>query len=173
MSRSVTDAEVKAVLSLGSNLGPREQTIRDAVAEIAALLHVSVDGVSGLVETPALKPDGVDETAPAYLNAVVAITTTLSPEQLLVQLNGIEAAHGRVRETPWGDRTLDIDIVTMGGLSMESDVLTLPHPRAHERSFVLVPWLEIDPDAVLPGLGRVDRLLPAHADVRRYPAEGL
>ncbi|HEY2644303.1 MAG TPA: 2-amino-4-hydroxy-6-hydroxymethyldihydropteridine diphosphokinase [Galbitalea sp.] len=173
MSDAVTAAGVKAVLSLGSNLGPREQTIRDAIDEIAALVHVSVDAVSGLVETPALKPDGIDESAPAYLNAVAQITTTLSPEQLLVQLNGIEAAHGRVRETPWGDRTLDIDIVTMDGLTMATDILILPHPRAHERSFVLVPWLEIDPDAALPGLGRVDRLLPAHADVRRYPAEGL
>jgi 2-amino-4-hydroxy-6-hydroxymethyldihydropteridine diphosphokinase len=164
---------VGAVLSLGSNLGPREETIRDAVAQIAALPHVSLVAASGLVETPAWKPDGVDESAPAYLNAVVVIATTLSPEELLAQLNGIEAAHGRVRQTRWGDRTLDIDIVTMGGLTVATDILTLPHPRAHERSFVLVPWLDVDPDAELPGRGRVDGLSPARTDVRRYPAEAL
>jgi 2-amino-4-hydroxy-6-hydroxymethyldihydropteridine diphosphokinase len=166
-------AGVTAVLSLGSNLGPREQTIRDAVTEIATLAHVALVAASGLVETPAWKPDGPDETAPAYLNAVVMVSTTLSPEQLLAQLNRIEAENGRVRETRWGDRTLDIDIVTMDGLTIETDALTLPHPRAHERSFVLVPWLDVDPDAELPGRGRIDGLSPARTDVRRYRAEAL
>lgn len=157
--------ELPAVLSLGSNLGDREQTIRDAVAEIAGLKGVVLTAVSGLVETPALKPDGVDEDAPAYLNAIVTVRTLLSPEQLLESLATIEAAHGRVREERWGNRTLDIDIVTFGALRVATESLTIPHPRAAERSFVLAPWLQVEPDAVIPGLGRVDALLAALPDV--------
>jgi 7,8-dihydro-6-hydroxymethylpterin-pyrophosphokinase len=71
----------------------------------------------------------------------------------------------------WGDRTLDIDIVSMNGQQRQSERLTLPHPQAENRSFVLVPWLELDPDAELPGIGRIDRLPAAHEDVRRYRAE--
>jgi 2-amino-4-hydroxy-6-hydroxymethyldihydropteridine diphosphokinase len=164
---------MKAVLSLGSNLGDREQMIRDAVAEIRRLPEVELVAASSLVETPAVKPHGVDHDAPAYLNAVVIITTELAPEALLAELNRIELEHHRVREERWGDRTLDIDIVTIDDLRQESATLTLPHPRAAERDFVLVPWLEIEPDAVLPGIGRVDALLPSASDVRRYRAEDL
>jgi 2-amino-4-hydroxy-6-hydroxymethyldihydropteridine diphosphokinase len=162
-----------AILSLGSNLGDREQNIRDAVADIAALSEVSIRTTSGLVETLAVKPTGVDPSAPAYLNAVVAVATSLSPTALLAALARIEREHGRVREERWGDRTLDIDIVTFGALQQWDVALTLPHPRAQERAFVLVPWLQIDPDATLPGLGRVDGLPAAAEDVRRYPAEAL
>lgn len=161
------------VLSLGSNLGDREQNLRDAVADIAALEGVDVATSSGLIETPALKPAGVDETAPAYLNAVIGISTTLAPKELLAALALIETRHGRVREVRWGDRTLDIDIVTYGELEQQDPELTLPHPRAADRSFVLVPWLEIDPDAVLPGIGRIDGLPSASEGVSRYPAEAL
>jgi 2-amino-4-hydroxy-6-hydroxymethyldihydropteridine diphosphokinase len=162
-----------AVLSLGSNLGDREQTIRDAVADLAALPTVSVEAVSGLVETAAVKPHGVDEDAPAYLNAIAIVATDLSPDDLLAAVNEIERRHGRIRDVRWGDRTLDIDIVTIDNLQQQSARLTLPHPRAAEREFVLVPWLEVDPDATLPGLGRVDALPQAAVDVRRYPAEAL
>jgi 2-amino-4-hydroxy-6-hydroxymethyldihydropteridine diphosphokinase len=162
-----------AVLSLGSNLGDREQTIRDAVADIAALPAVSLVAVSGLVETAAVKPHGVDEDAPAYLNAVAVVATDLTPDDLLTAVNDIERRHGRVRDVRWGDRTLDIDIVTIDNVQQETERLTLPHPRAAEREFVLVPWLEIDADAELPGLGRVDALPHAAVDVRRYRAEAL
>jgi 2-amino-4-hydroxy-6-hydroxymethyldihydropteridine diphosphokinase len=151
--------EHPAVLSLGSNLGDRETTIRRAIHDIAALPDVVVVATSGLVETPALKPDGVDVDAPAYLNAAVAVRTALEPEALLAALNGIERDHGRVRDVRWGDRTLDIDIVAMGARRVSSETLTVPHPRAGDRAFVLAPWLEIEPDAVLPGRGRVDALL--------------
>jgi 2-amino-4-hydroxy-6-hydroxymethyldihydropteridine diphosphokinase len=164
---------VRAVLSLGSNLGDREQTIRDAVADIRRLPDVAVVAASSLVETPAVKPHGVDHEAPTYLNAAVIVTTDLAPEALLAELNRIELEHHRVREERWGDRTLDIDIITIDDLRQETATLTLPHPRAAERNFVLVPWLEIEPDAVLPGIGRVDTLLPGAPDVRRYPAEDL
>jgi 2-amino-4-hydroxy-6-hydroxymethyldihydropteridine diphosphokinase len=162
-----------AILSLGSNLGDRERSLRDAVADIAALAGVTLLGTSGLVETAALKPAGVDSSAPAYLNAVARVNTTLSPAELLARLNEIEASHGRVREVRWGDRTLDIDVVTYGDLIQHDRTLTLPHPRAAERSFVLVPWLELDPGAELPGIGRIDGLPAAAANVSRYPAEAL
>jgi 2-amino-4-hydroxy-6-hydroxymethyldihydropteridine diphosphokinase len=148
-----------AILSLGSNLGDRAATLRAAIDDISAVDGISVLAVSSLIETPALKPEGVDESAPAYLNAAASISTTLEPAELLARLNAIEARHGRVRVERWGDRTLDIDIVTIDGLSIATDDLTVPHPRAHERSFVLAPWLELDADAVLPGRGRVDALL--------------
>lgn len=146
-----TPPERVAVLSLGSNLGDREQTIRDAVAELALADAVTVSAASTLVQTPAWKPDGIDTDAPAYLNAVVAVRTTLNPVELLEVVNGIENAHGRVREVRWGDRTLDLDIIDAGGVVIATDDLTLPHPRAHERAFVLAPWFEVDPDATLDG----------------------
>jgi 2-amino-4-hydroxy-6-hydroxymethyldihydropteridine diphosphokinase len=162
---------VRAILSLGSNLGDREATLADAVRDIEKLDQVELRGVSSLVETAAIKPDGVDASSPAYLNLVVEIATTLEPDALLTSLNLIELEHGRVREVRWGDRTLDVDIVTMGGLQLVTDALTLPHPRAAERAFVLVPWLELDPRAELPGIGAVDALPAAHESVSRYRAE--
>ena len=163
-----------AVLSLGSNLGDREQTLRAATAEVAAIDGVVLTAASPLVETPALKVHGVDHTAPAYLNAVLSVRTTLAPEELLDAINGIESAHGRVRDERWGDRTLDIDIVTFGDLVQGDERLTLPHPRAAERGFVLAPWLLMDPDAELPGRGSVRALLAATTDdVQRYVAEAL
>lgn len=167
-------AQHSVILSLGSNLGDREATIRDAVRAIGRIDGVRLDAASGLVETPALKPDGVDDDAPAYLNAALAVLTTLEPEALLAQLNEVERDHGRVRAERWGDRTLDIDIVTFDALEIDTERLTVPHPRAFERSFVLAPWLQIEPDAQLPGRGRVDSLLAATAgDARPYATEAL
>lgn len=165
--------ELPAVLALGSNLGNREQTLRDAVRAIGELDGVTVLRASGIVETPALKPDGIDVDAPAYLNAVVLARTALHPRQLLVALQGVEAAHGRVRTEHWGDRTLDIDIVSLGGLRVDEPGLRVPHPRARERAFVLAPWLEVEPDAALDG-ERVDALLAATGDrPARYEADPL
>ena len=166
--------ELPAVLSLGSNLGDREATIRAAIADIGRIDGVTVLAASGLVESAAVKLDGVDESAPAYLNAVITVRTALDPDDLLTALNAIEHDHGRVREERWGDRTLDIDIVDFGGLRVDSDRLTLPHPRAADRSFVLVPWLEIEPHATLTSRGRVAELPAAGVDdVRGYPARPL
>ena len=147
----------RAVLALGSNLGDREQTLRDATAALAE--RFTVVAASGIVQTPALKPHGVDRDAPAYLNAVVIVETTLEPEQLLTLVNGIEHTHGRVRDEHWGDRTLDIDIVAMDDVTVDTDKLTIPHPRAASRAFVLAPWLDIDPTAELPGHGPIADLL--------------
>jgi 2-amino-4-hydroxy-6-hydroxymethyldihydropteridine diphosphokinase len=146
------------VLSLGSNLGDREATLRAGIAAISALDGVEVLAASGIVETPALKPHGVDLDAPAYLNAVVLVTAASEPEQLLVALNAIERDLGRTREVRWGDRTLDIDIVAWGSRSFYSESLTIPHPRAKDRAFVLAPWFEVDPHAELGGI-RIATLL--------------
>jgi dihydroneopterin aldolase / 2-amino-4-hydroxy-6-hydroxymethyldihydropteridine diphosphokinase len=161
----------RAVIALGSNLGDREGTIRAAVHEIATLPQTAVVAASGLVQTPALKPDGVDRDAPAYLNAVVLVDTGLAPSQLLTLLHLIERAHGRVRDERWGDRTLDLDIIDVAGHRSDDAALTIPHPRAAERDFVLAPWLQVDPDATLTGVGRVDALLTSQPDA--YPAEPL
>jgi 2-amino-4-hydroxy-6-hydroxymethyldihydropteridine diphosphokinase len=161
---------VPAVLALGSNLGDREAAIRGALADISAEPGIQVDAVSPLFETPALKADGVDASAPAYLNAVAIVQTMLKPHALLNALNAIEHQHGRVRVERWGDRTLDIDIIDFGGLELSDERLTLPHPRAWERGFVLAPWLALDPDAEIVGRGRVDALLAATSDtVWAYP----
>ena len=145
----------RAVLALGSNLGNREAAISMAVRQIAELEGVELVATSMVHESVAVKPDGPDADAPAYLNAVVAVDTTLAPHDLLAAVNVVEHALGRVRGERWADRTIDIDIITYGDLVLQTEELTIPHPRAAERSFVLEPWLDIDPEAVLPGFGRV------------------
>ncbi|WP_227497109.1 2-amino-4-hydroxy-6-hydroxymethyldihydropteridine diphosphokinase [Planctomonas psychrotolerans] len=150
-----------AVLALGSNLGDRESSIRGAVRDLSATPGIRVRRVSDLLETPALTLTGVDESAPAYLNAVAIIDTTLDPLALLDALHGIEHGRGRVRTTRWANRTLDIDIVTYDAVARSDERLTLPHPRAAERDFVLAPWLQVDPHAELPGHGPVADLLAA------------
>jgi len=168
----------RSVIALGANLGDREATIRQAVLAFAIHPAIRVIAASPFVETPALKPDGVDESAPAYLNAVVEIDTVLPPRALLAELHRIESAHGRTREVHWGDRTLDLDIITYGRERIADHGLTIPHPRAHERAFVLAPWAAMDENAVLPGLGPIVDLLAEvleHGDERvdPYPAEPL
>lgn len=150
-----------AVIALGSNLGDREENLRAAVRDIAALDGVTVTAVSGIVQSHAVKPAGTDATAPDYFNAVMLVQSALHPEALLGELNRIEAEHGRVRAERWGDRTLDLDIIAFAGLERETDDLTLPHPRAWERAFVIVPWLQVDPDAEINGYGRIDALIVA------------
>lgn len=164
----------RAVIALGSNLGDREATLRAAVRALDQLDGVRVVRASGLVESHALKPAGVDEAAPSYLNAVVLADVTLTPLQLLDAVNAIEQEFGRVRDTVWGDRTLDLDLIAVGGLQQQGERLTLPHPRAWQRAFVLAPWVQLDPDAVIPGRGRIADLLAASDDsVWEFPVEPL
>lgn len=151
--------DAQAVISLGANLGDRRATLLAAVRELAEADGVELTAISPVIETAALRPEGIDHDAPAYLNAVALVNTTLTPGALLDVLTGIERTHGRVRAERWGDRTLDLDIVDFAGLVSSSERLTLPHPRAFERDFVLKPWLSVDPDAVLPGHGRVADLV--------------
>ncbi len=166
-----------AIVAIGANLGDRESTIRQAVLGLASHRRIRVRRGSPLVETPALRTTGVDEAAPAYLNAVVAIETTLPASGLLVELQRLEDHHGRTREVRWGDRTLDLDLIVYGDARIDTEELTVPHPRAHERAFVLAPWAAMDESAELPGRGPVvellDRALARGERVEPYPAEPL
>jgi len=153
--------EADAVIAVGSNLGDRAAIYAGAVRALAEADGIEVTAISTPIETVALRPDGEDPDAPAYLNGVVLIRTTLAPRRLLALLHEIERENGRVRAERWGDRTLDLDIVDYAGMRSSSDDLTLPHPRAHERTFVLRPWVEVAPDAELPGKGRIADLLAA------------
>jgi len=166
--------EQPAVIAFGANLGDRAATLHASAAELAEAEGVELISMSGLHESIALKPGGADPAAPEYLNAVALVRTTLTPDALLALLHRIEELHGRERSEKWADRTLDLDLVDFAGLRRrptDGNALTLPHPRAHERDFVLRPWLEVDPDAVLPGAGRVADLVAA-LDVAGHPESG-
>lgn len=148
----------RVVLALGGNLGDRKRTIKSAIKAIRELEKVELVAKSPLFESFAATTEGVDETAPRYLNGVIEIQTTLKPGVLLTKLRDIETSHGRVRLERWGSRTLDIDIITYGNVIKDGKRLTLPHPRAYERAFVMVPWSRMDPDAKLLGHGSVAEL---------------
>jgi dihydroneopterin aldolase/2-amino-4-hydroxy-6-hydroxymethyldihydropteridine diphosphokinase len=143
--------EVEVVLALGANLGDRAGTLRAAVRELDGTAGLTVRAVSEPVETD---PVGGPEQ-PAYLNAVVVAGTTLPPGPLLAACHAVEAGHGRERTVRWGARTLDVDVVAYGRPGSPGEVLseaadlTLPHPRAHVRAFVLGPWHEVQPAARL------------------------
>ncbi|MGY1846607.1 MULTISPECIES: 2-amino-4-hydroxy-6-hydroxymethyldihydropteridine diphosphokinase [unclassified Blastococcus] len=150
----------RAVLSLGANLGDRAGALR------TALTALKDDGVlvarSTLYETPPWGP--VEQ--PPYLNAIAVVRGERDARGWLARAQELEQAAGRTREVRWGARTLDVDVVTVTGddgapVLSDDPALTLPHPRAHERAFVLVPWLTLDPTAVLPGRGRVADLVAA------------
>ncbi len=145
----------RAVLALGSNLGDRLRTLQRAVDALAGSAGIDVLSVSPVYETaPVGGPD-----QPDYLNAVVLADTSLPAAGLLARAHEIEAAARRTRELRWGPRTLDIDVIAYGDQLSGDPELTLPHPRAHERAFVLAPWLDVDPAAELPGHGRVETIL--------------
>ncbi|WP_136054426.1 2-amino-4-hydroxy-6-hydroxymethyldihydropteridine diphosphokinase [Microbacterium sp. K24] len=153
--------EVVAVVALGANLGARHETIRAAAERIARLPLVSEVRLSSLFDTVALRVDGPDPDAPGYVNAVALVTTRLAPEILLGMLHAIEDENGRERRERWGDRTLDLDLISYGEVVSDDPRLQLPHPRAAERLFVLDPWLDVDADAELIGHGRVAELAEA------------
>ena len=162
----------RTILALGSNLGDRLATLQGGVE---ALLGPPGPGSSGLgssglgssgLALVALSP--VYETVPVggppqpeYLNAVLIAETTLPATALLRRVQAVEAAFGRVRQEVWGPRTLDVDVIVYGDVVSDDPELMLPHPRAWERAFVLAPWLDADPDAEIPGQGRVAGLLEA------------
>jgi 2-amino-4-hydroxy-6-hydroxymethyldihydropteridine diphosphokinase len=139
----------RAVVALGSNLEAPRAQVQGAFAELTGLPRTRVLARSSLWETA---PVGYADQ-PAFVNACALVETGLSPRELLEALLAIERAHGRVRGIPNGPRTLDLDIVLYGDTVHHEEGLTLPHPRAHERAFVLAPLLEVWPDAIIPGLG--------------------
>lgn len=163
---------VPVLLAFGANLGDRGETIAAAQRELAETAGIMGLRASPLRETIALTEAGPDPDAPRYLNGVAIAETTLGPHELLDALQAAEARHGRVRAARWGDRTLDIDLILYGGRVVQDERLTVPHPRAHERDFVLAPWLDLDPDAVLMGHGRVADLLARLGDSTR-PSEAV
>ena len=142
-------APVDVVLAIGGNLGPVAETLRTAVHELTRVSGLEVVAVSPLARTAAV--GGPDQ--PDFLNAIVLARTTLAPREVLRACQGIENAHGRERSVRWGPRTLDIDVIVYDSVLAVTDDLELPHPRAHQRAFVLQPWAQADPEAVLPGLG--------------------
>jgi 2-amino-4-hydroxy-6-hydroxymethyldihydropteridine diphosphokinase len=145
-----------AAVALGSNLGNRLETLQGAVDALEDTPGVRVKAVSPVYETD---PVGGPEGQSSYFNAVVVVRTTLGPGSLLERAAAVEDAFSRTREVRWGPRTLDVDIIAYDGVVSDDPQLTLPHPRAHERGFVLAPWHDADPEAELPGRGRVAELL--------------
>ena len=163
------EADRAAVIALGANLGDRLGTLAAAVRAVSDIDGLRIVRVSQIVETDPIGPE-----QPDYLNAVLLARTRLAPRTLLRELHRIEAEFGRVRETRWGARSLDLDLIQVDDLVSENAALTLPHPRAHERAFVLQPWLLADPDATLrtpAGVRPVAALLDALPDqgVRQGP----
>jgi 2-amino-4-hydroxy-6-hydroxymethyldihydropteridine diphosphokinase len=145
----------RAVLALGANLGDKLGTLQGCVQAIGGLPDTDVLAISPVYETV---PVG-GPAQPDYLNAVLIASTGLRPGELLEAAHRIEADFGRVRTERFGPRTLDIDIICYAGEVSSDPVLSLPHPHAHERAFVLAPWHDVDPEAELPGHEAVGDLL--------------
>ena len=147
----------RAVLALGSNLGDRLDNLQGAIDALFDAPGLDFLAVSPVYETaPAGGPP-----QPDYLNAVIIVDTALPCRMILDRAHGVEEAFGRVRQERWGPRTLDVDLIVCGDTVSGDPELTLPHPRAHERVFVLLPWHDIDPAAEIPGRGSVAALLNA------------
>jgi 2-amino-4-hydroxy-6-hydroxymethyldihydropteridine diphosphokinase len=144
---------MKAVIALGANIGEPQENLDLAIALLREA--TDVQSVSSYYTTA---PVGGPEQ-PDFTNAVCIIDSELPAMDLLSLLHGIEKSLGRERVEHWGPRTIDLDLIVVGDEVVVSDVLVLPHPRAHERKFVLEPWLEIDPTAQIPGIGLVESIL--------------
>lgn len=156
----------RAVVALGSNLGDRLAHLASALVAMDAHPHVHVVRVSSAYESAALKLSGVDPTAPEYLNAVALVDTELSPQELLTELMRIELTNGRERVERWDNRTLDLDIIDFDEQVIDTPDLTVPHPQALHRAFVLAPWAEVDPKATLGGLSVLDMASRLSDDIR-------
>lgn len=151
----------QVVLALGSNLGDRLANLQAGIDLLTADPGVTATAVSAVFETAPFGGPDVPEMPeqPDYLNAVLLAVSDLPALEILRRCQAAEQARGRVRTVRWGSRTLDVDIITCGDEISDHPRLTLPHPRAQERAFVLVPWHDVDPDARLPGYGRVADLI--------------
>jgi 2-amino-4-hydroxy-6-hydroxymethyldihydropteridine diphosphokinase len=156
---------IRAYVALGSNLGNPVQIVEDAIEAMAALRGSLLKAMSSLYRTA---PVGLKHQ-PDFINAVVALDTRLGPRELLDELFAVEAKFGRERSVKNAPRTLDLDLLLHGDTVQDDPDVTLPHPRMHERAFVLAPLAEIAPELTLPGRGRVADLLAACADQRIHP----
>lgn len=146
----------RVVIALGSNLGDRKAAIESAVNLLKEFIEI--EKISTLIETD---PVGGPEQGP-YINGVLLGRTSLAPEELMTKLLDVEAELGRVRSVPNAPRTIDLDLIDYEGVVIDSPTLTLPHPRAHQRHFVIKPWLEIDPEALLVGHGPLREIMAAN-----------
>lgn len=146
--------EVRAYVGIGSNLDDPVAQVRRAFAELAELPQSRLLGRSPLYRSAPLGP--ADQ--PDYVNAVACLETSLAPYSLLARLQAIERVHRRVRGRRWGPRTLDLDLLLYGELTQDDPALVLPHPRLHERAFVLYPLADLAPDLVIPGQGELAAL---------------
>ena len=155
----------RVTIALGSNLGNRLENLQGAVDAIFDAPGLDLVAVSPVYLTAPVGGPG----QPDYLNAVLIATTALPAHAVLERCHGVEDVFGRVRHEVWGPRTLDLDIIVYGDVVSDDPELILPHPRAHERAFVLAPWHDIDPDAEIPGWGQVSDLLAkiGPAEIRR------
>ncbi|MEO8058870.1 MAG: 2-amino-4-hydroxy-6-hydroxymethyldihydropteridine diphosphokinase [Burkholderiales bacterium] len=145
---------VQAFIGLGANLGNARGTLQAALTALASLPHSTLRESSSIYRSAP-----VDSSGPDYLNAVAWLETRLDPHALLAELQRIEQAHGRERPYPNAPRTLDLDLLLYGEQRIDSATLTVPHPRLHERAFVVRPLAEMAPDLAVPGLGRSRDLL--------------
>lgn len=145
-------------LGLGANLGQARQTLELALASLAQHPAIQVGPRSSFYRSAP-----VDASGPDFVNAVVLLQTTLGPEELLDELQAVELAHGRQRPYRNAPRTLDLDILLWGEAVMATPRLTVPHPRLHQRAFVLLPLLELLPTLAVPGLGALQAWLPGVA----------
>ncbi len=156
----------RVVIALGSNLGDRLANLQQGLASLCGG-GLACGAVSAVFQTAPVGGPAQDD----FLNAVLLASSPLPAREILRRCQRAEDALGRVRTVRWGPRTLDVDIITCGKEVANDPDLTLPHPRAHARAFVLAPWLDADPTACLPGYGSVRDLLAAVGDegVRRMP----
>ncbi len=144
-----------AWIGIGANLGDAQANVLDAVRRLALLDGTMVVETSGLYRTAP-----IDSSGPDYVNAVACIDTSFDPHELLAALQDIELAHGRERPYRNAPRTLDLDLLLYGDQIIDSESLSVPHPRMHERAFVLAPLAEVAPDLVIPGRGPIHDFLP-------------
>ena len=154
----ILNAAATAYIGIGANLGDAQSSVTAAVAALARLPGCRLQRVSSVYRSAP-----VDANGPDFYNAVLALSTTLSPEALLAALQAIEQDFGRQRPFRHAPRTLDLDLLLHGDALRSTPQLTLPHPRLHQRAFVLQPLLEIAPDLAVQGLGALASWLPATA----------
>lgn len=158
---TVSAKEHRAFIGLGANLGDARATLTAAVAALRDLSGTELKAVSSVFRSAP-----VDAVGPDFLNAVAELSTCLSPLELLRQLQSIELAHGRQRPFRHAPRTLDLDLLLYGERQCDTSELQLPHPRMHQRAFVLLPLAELAPDAQIPGLGSLQTYLSQVGDQR-------
>jgi 2-amino-4-hydroxy-6-hydroxymethyldihydropteridine diphosphokinase len=152
---------MRAFIGLGANLGDAHGALDAAFVALAALPGTTLRAASSIYRSAP-----IDSSGPDYLNAVIALDTTLSPHALLAELQRIERAHGRERPYRNAPRTLDLDLLLHGDRRIDTPALTLPHPRMHERAFVLLPLAELAPAIAIPGRGTAVELLPTVSNQR-------